>query len=114
MMHTFSTSLLRALPSIISSGVMPSVSFASQVRAAFAHISSSVQAGSSFSSRVSTCCEVMWMFTQHAAHDIGLGTGTGPERENALRHFDGQGRRCRRRGRLEGALLEAGESGRGE
>ena len=54
MRHTFRASLLRALPSAASSGVMPSVSVADQARLPFSHVSSSVQAGSNFKSRVKT------------------------------------------------------------
>jgi hypothetical protein len=64
MRQTFRASLLRALPSAASSGVMPRVSLASQARFPFSHISSRVQAGSSFSSRVITCWLVMCIVTR--------------------------------------------------
>ena len=60
----------RTSPRATSAAVMPSVSSAPQVRAALAHVSSSVQAGSSFSRRVSTCPEVRCIATStHPAWD---------------------------------------------
>jgi hypothetical protein len=52
--EAYRTGAVWTLPRAASSGVMPSVSRADRARFAFSHVSSSVQAGSSFKSRVRT------------------------------------------------------------